>query len=303
MADEHAKEQPIIVIKKISGHGGHHGGAWKVAYADFVTAMMALFMVLWLLNASQETQKAIGGYFQDPEGNGKLIGSDMAGAGGESIDLAAKDMEKLKEKISQSLKESSKFKELEDKIVMVVTGEGLRIELLESDTGTFFESGSPVPTAQATEIIGKLAQEAGKLPNKLTIEGHTDSKRFAGDYSNWELSADRANTARRIMQVHGVREDQCIQIRGFADQTLRKKEDPSDPSNRRISIIIHHLEGPKKKPADKAAKAEGGHGEEKKADAHGEEKKADSKGDSHGAEKKADSHGDSHGAEKKPAAH
>ncbi|MBM3764485.1 MAG: flagellar motor protein MotB [Acidobacteria bacterium] len=276
--DNAAKEQPIIVIKKVSGHGGHHGGAWKVAYADFVTAMMALFMVLWLLSASQETQKAIGGYFQDPSGNGKLIGSDMAGAGGESIDLAAKDMEKLKEKIAQSLKESSKFKELQDKIVMVVTGEGLRIELLESDTGTFFESGSPVPTVQATEIIGKLAQEVGQLPNKVFIEGHTDAKQFAGEYSNWELSADRANTTRRIMHAHGIREDQVVQIRGFASQHLRKKDTPGDPSNRRISIIVEHAEGAKKaaKAKDAAEKTPGGHGE-KKPDSHGEKADAHTK--------------------------
>ena len=296
MAEENgAKEQPIIIIKKISGHGGHHGGAWKVAYADFVTAMMALFMVLWLLSASQETQKAIGGYFQDPSGNGKLIGSDMAGAGGQSIDLAEKDMEKLKEKIAQSLKESSKFKELQDKIVMVVTGEGLRIELLETDTGTFFESGSPVPTVQATEIIGKLAQEVGQLPNKVFIEGHTDSKQFAGEYSNWELSTDRANTTRRIMHAHGIREDQVVQIRGFADQHLRKKDNPDDPSNRRISIIVQHVAGAKKPPEEAG---------EEKGDAHGEKKDGghgEKKADSHG-EKKDDGHGEKKDAHAKPKA-
>ncbi|HEU0122392.1 MAG TPA: flagellar motor protein MotB [Bryobacteraceae bacterium] len=251
MGDESGKEQPIIIIKKKSGgHGGHHGGAWKVAYADFVTAMMALFMVLWLLNSSQETQKAIGGYFSDPEGNGKLIGSDMAGAGGDAINLEVKDLEQLKEKIAQSLKQSSKFKALQDKITMVVTGEGLRIELMESDVGTFFESGSPVPTEQATEIIGRLAQEVGMLPNKVYIEGHTDSKQFAGEYSNWELSADRANTARRIMQAHGVRPDQVAQVRGFADQRLRNAGHPDDSSNRRISIIVQHLEGGPREKAE-----------------------------------------------------
>ena len=269
MAEDNAKEQPIIIIKKISGHGGHHGGAWKVAYADFVTAMMALFMVLWLLNSSQETQKAIGGYFTDPEGNGKLIGSDMAGAGGDAINLAAKDMEQLKERIAQSLKQSTKFKELQDKITMVVTGEGLRIELMESDVGTFFESGSPVPTEQATEIIGRLAMEVGQLPNKVYIEGHTDSKQFAGEYSNWELSSDRANTARRIMQAHGVRVDQVAQIRGFADQRLRKATDATDSSNRRISIIVQHLEGMASIPGgakgSKAAKGEGAEHEAPKA--------------------------------------
>jgi chemotaxis protein MotB len=285
MAEDNAKEQPIIIIKKISGHGGHHGGAWKVAYADFVTAMMALFMVLWLLNSSQETQKAIGGYFTDPEGNGKMIGSDMAGAGGDAINLAAKDMEQLKEKIAQSLKQSTKFQELQDKITMVVTGEGLRIELMESDVGTFFESGSPVPTEQATEIIGRLAQEVGQLPNKVFIEGHTDSKQFAGEYSNWELSSDRANTARRIMQAHGVRGDQVAQIRGFADQRLRKGDDAGDPSNRRISIIVQHLQGAVKKPKEEGEAKKDEHGEAKK-DAHGEAKKDEA---AHG-EAKPDEH-------------
>lgn len=293
MAEDNGKEQPIIIIKKGGGHAGHHGGAWKVAYADFVTAMMALFMVLWLLNSSQETQKAIGGYFQDPEGNGKLIGSDMAGAGGESIDLAAKDMEQLKERLEQSLKQSTKFKELQDKITMVVTGEGLRIELMESDVGTFFESGSPVPTQQATEIIGRLAQEVGKLPNKVFLEGHTDSKRFAGEYSNWELSADRANTTRRIMQAHGVRLDQVAQVRGFADQRLRDEKNPEDASNRRISIIVQHLEGAGRKGSEPAkegsgkgepAKPEGAHDTSKKDAGHGTEAKSES---SHGAKKSA----------------
>ncbi|MFN0105696.1 MAG: flagellar motor protein MotB [Bryobacteraceae bacterium] len=268
MAEDNAKEQPIIIIKKVISHGGHHGGAWKVAYADFVTAMMALFMVLWLLNSSEETQKAIGGYFSDPEGNGKMIGSDMAGAGGDAIDLAAKDMESLKSKIAQSLKQSSKFKALQDKITMVVTGEGLRIELLESDVGTFFQSGSPVPTEQATEIIGRLAQEVGQLPNKVSVEGHTDSKKFSGEYSNWELSSDRANTARRIMQAHGVRLDQVAQVRGYADQALRKKDNADDPSNRRISIIVQHLTVAKAKPAAAKPAQGGGHGDAK-AD-HGE---------------------------------
>jgi len=262
MADDSGKDQPIIIIKKVTGHGGgHHGGAWKVAYADFVTAMMALFMVLWLLNSSQETQKAIGGYFSDPEGNGKLIGSDMAGAGGDAINLAAKDLEQLKEKIAQSLKQSSRFKALQDKITMVVTGEGLRIELMESDVGTFFQSGSPVPTEQATEIIGRLAQEVGLLPNKVFIEGHTDSQQFAGEYSNWELSADRANTARRIMQAHGVRVDQVAQVRGFADQRLRNLKNAEDSSNRRISIIVQHLEnsGKAKEPKEQPKAGAGDH--------------------------------------------
>jgi chemotaxis protein MotB len=267
------KEQPIYVIKKIVHHGGHHGGAWKVAYADFVTAMMALFMVLWLLNASDQVKKAIGGYFQDPAGNGKLVGSTMAGAGGDSLDLAKEEMEKLKEKMDQLMKESPAFQKMQENVKFIVTGEGLRIELLETDVGMFFESGSPVPTQKAIEILGLLAQEIGRLPNRVFIEGHTDSQKFSGDYSNWELSADRANTTRRIMQGYGVREDQVMQVRGFADQDLRVKEDPQDPSNRRISILIRYLDPPKLTPEqikaaeekaaaeEKGKKAEGGHGE------------------------------------------
>ena len=116
---------PIIVIKKKKGHGGHHGGAWKVAYADFVTAMMALFIVLWLLNTSDDTKKAIGGYFQDPSGVGKLMGSAMAGSG-ESLSLAKDDMDKLKDKISMAIKRAPEFKKLEKQVQMIVTGEGLR---------------------------------------------------------------------------------------------------------------------------------------------------------------------------------
>jgi chemotaxis protein MotB len=199
-------------------------------------------------------------------------------------------MEQLKEKIAQSLKQSTKFQELQDKITMVVTGEGLRIELMESDVGTFFESGSPVPTEQATEIIGRLAQEVGQLPNKVFIEGHTDSKQFAGEYSNWELSSDRANTARRIMQAHGVRGDQVAQIRGFADQRLRKGDDAGDPSNRRISIIVQHLQGAVKKPKEEGEAKKDEHGEAKK-NAHGEAKPDEHKKDeaAHG-EAKPDEH-------------
>jgi chemotaxis protein MotB len=128
---------------------------------------------------------------------------------------------------------------------MTVTAEGLRIELLETASGTFFESGSLEPNQQGKELLILLAQELGKLPNKLSIEGHTDSKPYAGkvDYGNWELSADRANAARRLMQENGIREDQVAQVRGFADQRLRVK-DPLDPSNRRISLIVQYVETP-----------------------------------------------------------
>ena len=239
---------PIIVIRKKVSHAGHHGGAWKVAYADFVTAMMALFIVLWLLNTSEEVQKAISSYFRDPTGAGKELGSGASGAG-ETLKLARDDMNQLKEKLEDALKESPDFEELKEYVQMSVTGEGLRVELLESETGVFFESGSPSPSGQGRDLIEKLAKELGGLPNHLMIEGHTDSRPFSGksDYTNWELSADRANAARRLMESSGLRGGQVAQVRGFADQNLRDGENPEAPGNRRVSVIVRYQSPPRVK--------------------------------------------------------
>src|SRR5580692_10448890 len=129
------KTRPIIILKKKGGHGGHHGGAWKVAYADFVTAMMALFIVLWLLNSSKQIQEAVGGYFKDPTGTSKKVGSNMVGSG-EAFQLAKQDMPKLKEQLQKAIRQVDKFDKLKNQIEMTVTSEGLRIELLESEAGT-----------------------------------------------------------------------------------------------------------------------------------------------------------------------
>src|SRR5690348_12825225 len=133
------KTRPIIILKKKGGHGGHHGGAWKVAYADFVTAMMALFIVLWLLSSSKKVQEAVGGYFRDPTGTSKKLGSDMAGAG-ENFVLTQDNMPKLKEQLQQAMRQMTDFEKLKSHINMTVTGEGLRIELSESASGIFFDS-------------------------------------------------------------------------------------------------------------------------------------------------------------------
>jgi len=241
-----AGARPIIVIKKKGRHGGHHGGAWKVAYADFVTAMMALFIVLWLMNSSKQIQEAVGGYFKDPTGTAKQVGSDMVGQG-ENFVVSKDNMEQLKEQLQKAIKEVPKFDKLKNQIDMTVTNEGLRIELTETEAGTFFDSGSPKISADGGGMLVLLAQELGKLPNKLALEGHTDSKPYAegSNYGNWELSSDRANAARRLMQHEGIRADQITQVRGFADQRLRNPGDPLDPSNRRISLIVQYLE---KKP-------------------------------------------------------
>jgi chemotaxis protein MotB len=251
-----ATAKPIIVIKKKGGHGGHHGGAWKVAYADFVTAMMALFIVLWLLNSSQKVQKAVGGYFRDPSGTAEKAGSDMNGVG-ENFVLTKDNMDEIKDQLEKTIREVPDFEKLKNNIDMTVTNEGLRIELTESANGTFFDSGSSKISKDGIELLSALATELGKLPNTIAMEGHTDSKPYsaASTYTNWELSSDRANAARRLMLLHGIRTDQVTQVRGFADQRLRKKENPLDPSNRRISLIVQYLP---KKPGDPDAKSEKG---------------------------------------------
>ena len=235
-----SKAAPIIVIKKKSAHTGHHGGAWKVAYADFVTAMMSLFIVLWLMNSSEKIKKAVAGYFNDPKGTASLMGTTMTGTGEAVSAAAARDMQKLKEKLEQQIKAKKDLEKLSKQIEITITPEGLRVELLEDKNGTFYQSGSARLSDSGQELLALLASELKTLPNSLLIEGHTDASPYleAATYSNWELSADRANSARRLMQQDGVRLDQVTQVRGYADQLLRVKGNPYDPSNRRISILV-----------------------------------------------------------------
>jgi chemotaxis protein MotB len=274
-----AEKRPIIIIKKKGGHGGHHGGAWKVAYADFVTAMMAFFMVMWLLNSTTKPeQEAIAGYFKDPNGVGKKAGTSMASKG-EDLTVTRDDMPKLKEQLEAAMHKMPDFEKISKNIEMTITGEGLRIELSESALGTFYDSGSPKLNKDGRDMIILLANELGKVPNNLSIEGHTDSKPYAkgGAYSNWELSTDRANAARHLMQANGVREDQVKQVRGFADQRLRKRDNPEDPSNRRISVIVQYMaktqeelkaeeEEEEKSKAKEGEKSEGKGKDEKKSE-------------------------------------
>jgi len=242
MSVQKPEAQPIIIKKKIV-HGGHHGGAWKVAYADFVTAMMALFIVLWLMGSSEPVKKAVAGYFRDPSGKSAEKGSAPGGLG-ENIAVRKDDMKKLKEKLEDAMKQSPELEKLKNQVQMTVTGEGLRIELLESEVGTFFQSGSAQPSGTGKDMLDMLAGELGKLQNRLLIEGHTDSQPFAASakgYSNWELSADRANSARKLMQENGLSVNQVAEVRGYADQHLRKPEDPNNASNRRVSIVVKYL--------------------------------------------------------------
>jgi chemotaxis protein MotB len=173
----------------------------------------------------------------------------------EALAISKDDMPKLKAELEKAISKVPDFDKIKDQIEMTITPEGLRIELLETETGTFFELGSSDPNGNGKELLSVLAQELGTLPNHLSIEGHTDSKPYTGrrEYGNWELSTDRANAARRLMQHNGVRADQVSQVRGYADQLLRKRDEPLASSNRRISVIVQNLEA---KPGD-AGKSDG----------------------------------------------
>ncbi len=242
-----ANAHPPIVIKKKVSHGGHHGGAWKVAYADFVTALMSLFIVLWLMGQSEQVKKAIAGYFNDPKGTANNLGTTMSGNGVAVTivqDANMQRMKELKEKLEKEIEARKDLEKLSKQIEITITPEGLRIEMLETKNGTFYQLGSAQLSNSGGELLALLAAELKTLPNQLLIEGHTDAVQYSKDanYSNWELSADRANAARRLMQQDGVRSDQVTQVRGFADQLLRVKDNPLDPSNRRITILVKNLD-------------------------------------------------------------
>ena len=240
-------KQPIIIIKRKATHDTPHGGAWKVAYADFVTAMMALFIVLWLMNTSDHVRKAVAGYFNDPMGRSRDTGTDRSGAD-ENLPVTRDNIDQLKQRLEDSIRKMNDLKSISNQIEITVTPEGLRIELLESKNGTFFESGSSTLNANGNELLGMLAKQLSSVPNQLSIEGHTDSQPFSSNsgYTNWELSTDRANAARRVMQSDGLRHNQISQVRGYADQRLRVPSNPLDPSNRRISLIVQYLPTPSK---------------------------------------------------------
>jgi chemotaxis protein MotB len=258
MTEEDSAKRPIFVIKKKITHGGQHGGAWKVAYADFVTAMMALFIVLWLLNTTPQIQKAVGGYFNDPRGQANKTGTDKLGAGS-NISIDKSTVEKLKAQIQKAILQQKDLVKLSKQVEITITGEGLRVELIEGKGGTFFESGSAKLSEGGTKLLEVLAEQLKGLPNHLTIEGHTDAQPYASDtgYTNWELSTDRANAARRVLQQYGLQDNQISQVRGYADQMLRVKSDPLDASNRRITLIVQWVEVPQSTAPKEVAGAAG----------------------------------------------
>jgi chemotaxis protein MotB len=250
-------QQPIIVRKKKAGHHGHHGGAWKVAYADFVTAMMAFFLVMWIVGQSKEVKVAVAGYFRDPgifdqaRSNGPIAGGDLTldpdGAtrdpGASLVEEERIALEETATRIKQRLAEVPELKHLGKQIEITVTRDGLRIELLDAEAQTFFASGSAALAPGTEKVLAVIARELGTLKNSIVIEGHTDSRPYATTdlYSNWELSADRANAARRAMERSGLPAGQVRGVRGYADRQLRSADAPLDPRNRRVSVIVEHL--------------------------------------------------------------
>ena len=246
---------PIIVVRKKPRHAGHHGGAWKVAYADFVTAMMAFFLVMWLVTQSKDVRASIAGYFRDPgvfdyqKSKGMLPGgtpgmeagrAPEASASAEALSRERQALGDAADRIRQGLLKAPEVATLRDQIEFIITSEGLRIELVERAGSSFFDSGSIVLRGESERILTIIAREVGKLTNDIVIEGHTDSRQYANgaSYGNWDLSADRANAARRVMVREGLHDGQLRGVRGFADTQLHRAGDPLDPRNRRVSIVV-----------------------------------------------------------------
>jgi len=243
----------IIVRKKRHDHGSH-GGAWKVAFADFMTAMFALFLVLWLVNQSSEVRSSIAGYFSNPlgfpgEAGSSFMPSDETVASSirpvliETFSLRRLQLRELESRLRQQLEEQPELESVAANIEMELVDEGLRIQLLEDSSGVFFETGSSDPKVEGRQVLKILGVELAPLPNVVIIEGHTDARQYAAGrtYTNWELSADRANAARRILTSNGMLDSQIGQIRGLADRQLRDPEDPMSPANRRVTITIQEI--------------------------------------------------------------
>lgn len=255
-------EQPIIIkrIYKVHG-GGHHGGAWKVAFADFMTAMMAFFMVMWLVGQSPEIREAVAGHFRDPgkhksqgkagvlKGSASAIQSkisqkmSLSPPTKESGGPTKQEIERLKlaaRNIVQELEKREEFKRLKKNIKMQLTSEGLRIILNESENSpAFFEPGSAKLLQKSAIILVTIAKQIGNLTNHLVIEGHTNRTPTSDKrYTNWELSADRANAARSLMEVSGLYKGQVREVRGYAGKFPMIEKSPNDPRNRRVTLIV-----------------------------------------------------------------
>ena len=278
MSGDSKKLQPIIIKRvKKSGHG-HHGGAWKIAYADFVTAMMAFFLLMWLLGSTAEgDKKGIADYFNSPlkvsllgggSGSGdsssvlKGGGTDLSRADGQvkKGDIEAKRktlqlkalkadqrraeiarLESLKKKVEDVIAANPKLAALKSQIRLEMTRDGLRIQIVDEQNRPMFDSGSAVVKSYMRDLLREIGAVLAEVPNRLTLEGHTDALAFAGGdrgYSNWELSSDRANASRRELVAGGLPDDRVLRVQGLASSNPFEREQPDSPANRRISIIV-----------------------------------------------------------------
>ncbi len=272
-----ASVRPIIKKKKAAAHGGHHGGAWKVAYADFVTAMMAFFLVMWIMGLSESTRHAIAGYFREPglfsftTGKASPVkittvemqhagdGSGQTGNGASHDPIVKKgcapsgpseiESEKiealradLKTKLVELARSRPDLAKLLQTVSLEVTTEGLRIELSETKDVAFFDVGGARPNKAARDVLAVLAPSLAELGNDIVVEGHTDTRAYppGAGYTNWELSADRANAARKLLLDGGLAASQITSVTGYADVRLRNADDPYDISNRRVSIVVKY---------------------------------------------------------------
>ncbi|HEX5581680.1 MAG TPA: flagellar motor protein MotB [Gemmatimonadaceae bacterium] len=255
-------KRPVVVIrkKKVVG-GGHHGGSWKVAYADFVTAMMAFFLVMWIVGMDDQTKQAIEGYFSNPVGykKGYSAGASPLSSGNSPATVRKPPLrlvirayeQKVFAQVSQRLESRLDSAQaalgFSTHVEVALTEQGLRIELIEGGRGdTFFALGSARMTATASTALEIIASELRDLGNAIVIEGHTDAVSYgaSANYTNWELSADRANAARRVLERGGIARERIAAVRGLADRKLRNRDDPHDPANRRISILLPFTEQP-----------------------------------------------------------
>ena len=254
------KKQKPIIIKKVKkgGHGGHHGGAWKVAYADFVTAMMAFFLLMWLLNmTSEEKRIRLSMYFKHfslfQDGGTSIMGktsSIMSEAGPTQQQVFKEQGDVILNKDFEKSIEESIGKELgsaKDQVIVDVVKEGIRIQLIDKEGSLMFEKGSNKLTPKGKAALRVIAERISDMPNRVIVEGHTDAVPFEKkDYGNWELSTERASTARRTLESNGVSPDRIARVSGFAGTIPLIEADAADPRNRRISIIVKHSEKRKK---------------------------------------------------------
>jgi chemotaxis protein MotB len=295
-ADKQDELRPIIVKKIKKGGGGHHGGAWKVAYADFVTAMMAFFLLLWLLNVTTKEQKEGIANFFDPTpkiattvsgANGMLGGLTVSKDGAMATDVQQlaehqeeapsmqnqsitdeqfeeetrkreeENFKKAEKAIQDAMKENPELQELEKNLRMDMTPEGLRIQIVDSEGKPMFPSGSAQMYERTEKLIEKVAEVIRKMPNEISVRGHTDSVPYSkgNAYTNWELSADRANASRRVLVRAGVPDAKINNVLGKADKDHLIANKPDDAQNRRISIILLRQELVTQVGANRSTKA------------------------------------------------